>query len=331
MSLSQRVSRWTERLGLGRKATVVLGVAALASGVAPYAARGGIPRFGRNGGSVLLLLNINLVLLLSLAAVVAKRLVEVWTQRRRGLAGSRLHVRLVVLFSLVAVTPTIIVAVFSYLFFSFGIEAWFSERVRTALSESQAVAEAYLHEHQQVIRADVLAMASDLNREAYILSFIPQHLAQVVRTQAALRSLNEAEIFDNSGRILARSGFSLSLEFGLIPPWAMQQARNGDVAIVTGDNDDRVRALVRLDQFPGAYLYIGRFVEAQVLAHMEQTQRAVPQNEQLEGQRSGFQVTLALVFLIIALLFLLAAVWFRIHFSTQMVHPTGMLIAPPTE
>jgi two-component system nitrogen regulation sensor histidine kinase NtrY len=327
ISLLQRVLRWSGRVGLGRKATVVLAIAALASGVATYAAMTGAPPFGPNGGNVLLLLNIDLVLLLLLAAIVAKRLVEVWVQRRRGLAGSRLHVRLVVLFSLVAVTPTIIVAVFSYLFFSFGIEAWFSERVRTALSESQAVAEAYLHEHQQVIRANVLAMASDLNREAYTLNFNPQRLAQVVRTQAALRSLNEAEIFDTSGRVLARSGFSLSLEFGLIPPWAMQVARSGDVAIVTGDNDDRVRALVRLDQFPGAYLYIGRFVEAQVLNHMEQTQRAVAQYEQLEGQRSGFQVTFALVFLIIALLFLLAAVWFGINFATQMVEPIGMLIA----
>jgi two-component system nitrogen regulation sensor histidine kinase NtrY len=327
MSLSQRMLRWTGRVGLGRKATVVLTIAALASGFATYAAMTGLPPFGPNGGRVLLLLNINLVLLLLLAAVVAKRLVEVWAQRRRGLAGSRLHVRLVVLFSLIAVTPTIIVAVFSYLFFSFGIETWFSERVRTALSESQAVAEAYLHEHQQVIRADVLAMASDLNREAYVLNFNPQRLAEVVRTQAALRSLNEAEIFDSSGRILARAGFSLSLEFGLIPQWAMQQAQRGDVAIVTGDNDDRVRALVRLDQFPGAYLYIGRFVEPQVLAHMEQTQRAVAQYEQLEGQRSGFQVTFALVFLIVALLFLFAAIYFGINFATQMVEPIGILIA----
>jgi len=76
-----------------------------------------------------------------------------------------------VLFSLVAVTPTIIVAIFSFLFFTYGVESWFSERVRTALSESQAVAEAYLREHQQVLRGDVLAMAADLNREAFVLGF----------------------------------------------------------------------------------------------------------------------------------------------------------------
>ena len=32
---------------------------------------------------------------------------------------------------------------FSFLFFSFGIESWFSDKVRTALSESVAVADAY--------------------------------------------------------------------------------------------------------------------------------------------------------------------------------------------
>ncbi len=163
--------------------------------------------------------------------------------------------------------------------------------MRTALSESLAVAEAYLQEHQQVIRADVLAMASDLNRESYLLTVNPQRLAEVVNGQAMLRSLNEAVVFDTSGRILARSGLTFSLEFGAIPEWAIRQAEAGDVAIVTGDNEDRVRALVRLDQFPGAFLYVGRFVEPQVLAHMKQTQGAVAQYERLEGQRSDFQIT----------------------------------------
>ena len=80
-----------------------------------------------------------------------------WAERRRGLAGSRLQVRLVVLFSLIAVLPTIIVAVFSYLFLSFGIESWFSDKVRTAISESVEVADAYVKEHQQAIRGDALA------------------------------------------------------------------------------------------------------------------------------------------------------------------------------
>ncbi|MBV9522910.1 MAG: PAS domain-containing sensor histidine kinase, partial [Alphaproteobacteria bacterium] len=126
--------------------------------------------------------------------------------------------------------------------------------------------------------------------------------------------------------ILARSGFTFSLEFGLVPEWAMRQASGGDVAVLTGDNEDRVRALVRLDQFPGAFLYVGRFIEPQVLYHMEQTQRAVAQYERLEVERSGFQITFAIVFLVIALLFLFAAVWVGLTFATQLAKPISGLI-----
>src|SRR3982751_2067404 len=196
MSLARRVRAWAGGVGLGRKIAVLLAAAALGSGIATYLALTGAPPFGPGPRAVLILLNLDLVLLLTLGCWVAKRFVEVWLERRRGLAGSRLQVRLVGLFSLIAVLPTIIVAIFSYLFFSFGIESWFSDKVRTAISESLAVAEAYLHEHQQAIKADVLAMANDLNRDALKLSLNPQHLEQVVSAQAALRGLTDAMIFD---------------------------------------------------------------------------------------------------------------------------------------
>src|SRR6267154_695462 len=326
MSLARHVRSWTGGIGVWRRLAVALAAAALASGIATYLALTGAPPFGPRPTLVLLLLNLDLVLLLALAAVVAKRLFEVRAERRRNLAGSRLQVRLVGLFSLISVIPTIIVAVFSYLFFSFGIESWFSDKVRTAISESLAVAEAYLHEHQQAIRADVLAMANDLNRDAVKLALNPQHLEQVVSAQAALRGLTEAVVFDRAGHMLARSSLSFTLGFEPVPDDAMHLADAGDVAIMTNDSDDRVRALVRLNQFGDVYLFVGRFIEPRVLNHMEETQRAAAQYEQLEGQRSGFQITFALIFMMVAMLFLVAAVAIGIHFATQLAIPVSRLI-----
>src|SRR6266513_1485259 len=80
--------------------------------------------------------------------------------------------------------PTTIVAVFSYLFFSCGLESCFSDKVRTAISESVAVAAAYVREHQQAIRADALAMANDLDRSASTLQLNPQYLAPMLTAQA---------------------------------------------------------------------------------------------------------------------------------------------------
>src|SRR5262249_59267061 len=89
---------------------------------------------------------------------------------------------------------------------------------------------------------------------------------------------------------------------------ALKRADQGEVVIVTEDQDERVRALVRLDEFSGLYLYVGRFIEARVLAHRNETKAAADDYERLEGQRSGFQITFAFVFILVAMLFLVSAV-----------------------
>lgn len=325
MRVMRRVRIWAGRIGLRHKFAFALALAALASGVATYLALTGAPPFGRHPNAVLSLLNLDLVLLLALGALIAKRLLQVWAERRRGLAGSRLQIRLVVLFSLIAVTPTIIVAMFSYLFFSYGVESWFSDKVHTAISESLAVAEAYLHEHKRAIRADALAMANDLNRNAAELQLNPQQLNQVVSAQAALRGLTEAMVFDRGGQVLARSSLSFTLGFEPVPEGAMRVADEGDVAVMTNDSDNRVRALIRLDQWGPVYLYVGRYIEPRVLNYMEETQRAATQYEKMESQRSGFQITFALIFLMVAMLFLVAAVAIGIHFATQLAIPISRL------
>jgi two-component system nitrogen regulation sensor histidine kinase NtrY len=327
MSLARRVGSWAGRVGLGRKMAIVLAVAALASGIATYLALTGAPPFGPDPAAVLFLLTLDLVLLLALGALVTSRLLVVWAKRRRGLAGSRLQVQLVGLFSLIAVFPTIIVAIFSYLFFSFGVEAWFSDKVRTAISESVEVADAYLKEHQQAIRADVLAMATDLNHNASTLQLNPQYLAPVLTAQAAMRGLTEAAILDRRGNMLARTGLVFALGFEDVGKEALRRADQGEVVIMTDDQDERVRALVRLDEFSGLYLYVGRFIEARVLAHRNETKAAADQYEQLEGQRSGFQITFAFVFILVAMLFLVSAVAVGIHVAGRLADPIAGLIA----
>ncbi|MDP6173941.1 MAG: two-component sensor histidine kinase, partial [Rhodospirillales bacterium] len=141
-ALTMRTRLWSRRVGLSRKIALILGVALAVSGLATIAALTETSLFESDLSTIIILLNLDLILALALGAVMARRIVRLWTARRRGSAGSRLHIRLVVLFSLVAVLPAILVAVFAGLFLNFGIESWFNERVRTAVNESQAVAQA---------------------------------------------------------------------------------------------------------------------------------------------------------------------------------------------
>jgi two-component system nitrogen regulation sensor histidine kinase NtrY len=106
---------------LGKVVTLVLATLAFGVALATFIilARGA-PLSPKPGITVSLVLA-NLIAILLLVAVLAGRLTRVWVERRRGSAGSRLHVRLVLLFGGVAVAPAIVVACFAVAFFHFGI------------------------------------------------------------------------------------------------------------------------------------------------------------------------------------------------------------------
>jgi len=313
--------KWVERLA------VFLSVAALGLGATTYAALTRSPFFGNDPTTVGVLLAFDLAVLLLLGVLVGRRIYNIWMKRRVNQVASRLHVRVVAVFTMLAAAPALLVAMFAAVFFYFGVEAWFSERVSTALDESQQVAQAYLKEHQQVLRADALAMANDLNRQAVRLSEDPMRLAQTVSAQAYLRSLTEVIVFDGAGKILARSGLTFALSFEPITDEMKERARQGDVVLVVSDNDDRVRALLRLDNFVDTYLFVGRLVEPKVLEHMEKTQKAVNEYHNLKAHSSGIRVMISLIFVVVALLLLLTAVWIGLNFATTLVRPISALIA----
>ena len=324
--VAQRLQRWARRVGLAGKLAIALAVAVAVSGLATYAAWTGSSTDAQDLQLVLGLLVVDMILLLSLGALIARQLVRLYVERRSGSAGSRLHTRFVGLFSLVAVAPAIIVAVFAALFFHFVIQAWFSDRIRNAVEGSQAIAQAYVAEHRKAIRADILAMANDLNRVAPRLARNAGLFNQVLSTQAALRTLSEATVFDSSGRVLARTTLSLAAAFDAVPLEAIGRVNSGEVVVFASDTEDQVRALMRLEGFLDAYLYVGRFVEHQVVSYVQQTQAAVAQYEMLEGARSSVQLMSALIFIIVALMLLFVAVWLGLLFANRLVRPISALV-----
>ena len=206
-SLRARFVAHLQKVRVADTIAIVLTAAALASGIATYVSMSGWGSKGPNATATLVLLNIDLLIVMGLTALVATRLVVLWRAHRAGTMGSRLHIRLVLLFGVLAMTPTVLIAIFSTLFFTFGVQAWFGERVKTAVTESAAIARAYLEEHQQAIQADALAVANDINRQwAQLSSGDPQLRDTFLSSQAAFRGLTEAVMFTSDLKVIAKAG-----------------------------------------------------------------------------------------------------------------------------
>ncbi len=310
----------------GGKTTLGLGLAAVLAGTTTYLAISESPPFAVNSRLILGLLLLDLALLLALAILVAWRLVALWMARRSGAAGSQLHVRLVAMFGVVAITPTIIMAVYSTLIIDLGFQAWFGERVARVISASVSVAEAYVDEHKMVIRADILAMANDLNRSVQVYYQDRGQFAELVNQQARVRSLADAYVITGSGEILAQSRMSFTAAFVLPSSQVLARAAEGEVVVLTSERDAQVRALFRLDRFLDAYLYVSRYVDARVLNSAMQAHRAASEYETLEGQRGSIQIAFALIYLVLAMLVLLAAIALGFWLANRLVEPIGRLM-----
>ena len=326
----ERRLSWPRRIvnaALGKVVTLILAALALALGIGTFTMlSGGIDLSWRPNLLYAMVLS-NLVVLLLLGAVLAGRLTRVWVERRRGSAGSRLHVRLVLLFSVVAVTPTIVVAVFATAFFNLGIQAWFNDRVRTALNESLEASRGYLEEHRNNIRTDALGMANDLQRAGQILANDPYTFGQILQTQTVLRGLTEAIIYEPvTNQVVAGVGVMSGYGVDPAPKEATDLARSGEVAVIGGPDSSQVRAVVQLGATPQLMLLIGRPVDPAILDHMARTEQAVAEYQRLDENRSGLQVTFALIFALVALLVLSAAVLLGLVLANQIARPIGRLI-----
>jgi len=320
------ITEWFRRFRPSKVMATILAVVTLSSGTAIWVSLTSAETpLGISSETLSALIVINLTLLLALSAVIGRRIWGLVTAMRKGAVGSRLQTRIVLIFSLVTIIPTIIVSVFSALLFHFGIQSWFDNRVSTALEESVAVAEVYLKEHQDTIRADALAMANDLKRELPLLMTTPSFFNQFLNAQAALRNLSEAIAFTPE-RVVARTELSFSLTFERLPQTVMEKADEGNV-VVLGDEDDKIRALIKVDELANMYLMVGRSVDAKVMGHMVLAHGAVNQYRRLKSDIESLQIQFSMLFVLVALLLLLAAVWYGIYIAINLIVPINRLIS----
>ena len=310
---------------LGKVVTLVLAAGALGLAIGTFVLLSGGAPITLRPNLVFVTVLANVSVLLLLGAVLAGRLTRVWVERRRGSAGSRLHVRLVLLFSVVAVTPSIVVAVFASAFFNLGIQSWFDDRIRSALDGSLSVARSSLEEHRNNIRADALGVAISLQRASTFGN--TALLQQVLEQETTFHGLIQAVIYDPLTHQVVLSAGVLSANFVDLPTDPeIEPARNNEVAVIGGGTDNHVRAVVKLGEAPELMLMIDRPVDTQIIADVDRTERLVAEYQRLDANRNKLQVTFALIFALVALLVLSAAVLTGLVLANQIARPVGWLI-----
>ncbi len=306
-------------------------VLSLCSGLATYLILTGLTPIVPNQTVVVGVLLINLVLVLAMVLIIAWQVSGLWLARRRHVAGAQLHVRIVSLFSVIAVVPAILLAVFASVSLDRGLDHWFSVRTKSIIQNSIDVATAYLQEHGQVIRADTVGMAKDIDEAVKLVQSRPQGFGNFLTAQAAIRALPIAYLIDGDGKMLATAASVPDFPFRAPPREAMELAKKGQVIVIAPGQTSMVGAIKSLANFNDTYLYVIRPVNARVLQQLRATRANVAEYQMLEQRRAGVQVAFGLMYVAIALTLLLSAIWIGMWFANRLVAPIGQLMGAAEE
>ena len=282
-----------------------------------------------SGERLRLILLADLVYILVVAALVLMRVGALIAARRARSAGSRLHLRLTGVFALLALIPTVLVAVFAVLTVNQGLEGWFSDRVRTALGASLSAAEAYKEEERQEVARDGRRLASALNEER-TRSFYME-AGEIRQALARLQEdgdyqLSEVYVIDGTGELRVRGARSYLFDFEPPTEAALEAVREGRLAIIEDRDNDEFRALIPMPAFTDRYLYVTRDVDGEILSLLDDTQETVALYQQLESERGRRLFDFGLIYLGFAVVLILAAVWLGLSFAERLARPIGRLV-----
>ena len=323
--------RFAQDYTLYRRLAAGLSFAAFLSVVVTFIVLVGGKPFTDKSARVLPFIYLDLTLMLLLAVIITKRLVELWVERRRGLAGSKLHIQIIGLFSFITIIPAILVAGFAAIFINVGVQSWFGEPVKAALSEAKEVADSYLKEHMQAIKHDASDIVRELAPQVLALEKNPAAFSKLLTQLAYSRRLSEVVVLNGQRQVVARSMLAFSFEFeNLALGRAIDDVHSGEkiafLADLGKESIDRVRVLVRLDPLTDTYLYLGKLTDKAVLKHVARTEGAVKEYDRLGEQSASLQLTFILFFAAVALLLLLAAIWGGLTIANLLMRPITRLI-----
>ena len=321
------------RISLPSRLALVVGLLGVISGIVTYAILTDTIAYKPSHDGFLALIIVNLSIGLALGGLIAWRLVRLWRARDSGGAGAKLHVRLVAMFSTIAVVPAILVAIFAAGTFHLG-QATLLSTANTALGSAVNVAQVYVKEQERRILVDALYIANSVQHDPQLFD-ASKHVRPVpffsrLNALTEDRGLQASYIVDSQGNYLVSTTQQDSHHKALENP---KPIKRGDLLtaehrpVLDFSQDGTVTALIQMQSLSDAYLVVVRVVDPSVINYYALSIAATRKYEGLSAFSANVQLVFASLYGVVSLIVLLMAVWAGIWAANRLVRPISGLIA----
>ncbi len=280
---------------------------------------------------------LNLTLLLVLCFVLGRNIVRVLMERRRGAAGVRLRLRLLLVFVLMAGGPAVLLIVVGSDVIQHTVDRWFSVDVERILSSSQALGTAMREAVAERCRAEARVLARELETAGLLEVERQPRLRRAIETRARELRADIVNVFVPSGELVAVMDPRLppaphDPEPVLSLARAALAGREAEATVPYGAGE-LVRVAVPVSSRSGRVLgsvVLSRFLTPGVVAEAREVQDRYLKFRRVQASREPIKAVYLSLYLFPALLILFGAVWLALYLSRRITTPLR-LVAEATE
>ncbi len=269
----------------------------------------------------------NLILILILGSYLGYRVWSILFSQKSRQSAPVLHRRFVVIFSLAALTPAIVVGAFSTSLISRNINDLFGENVRSNMEQARAFLSDYVEQQSIELRRDIRIVENELNRRAGVVGARISYTADL-QILSRVRDLDAVFILQKDGYVLTRVESANAPAFEIPMPAVFENLKDNDIAIQKRDDVDYLIGVSRLQAYDNAYLYVGQLLKSDspVLSSISGIEKTTQAIDQFTADQSLMGRIFLLTFIETALLILLAAIWLGLALANRIIDPLGRLI-----
>ena len=281
------------------------------------------------GGVVLVLLGINAFSILFLTGVVIAEGWALWVARRAQVAGARLHIRIVSLFSIIAVVPAILMAAVGSVTLERTLNPAFMHDVRGFIQSTVDAAQLFSQGQCRSLLQEAGLTAADLDRGKSLYSADRQLFHEFFASRARFLGFTAAAMMRSDGTIEEKidTGSRTGTVIVKPKPDDFKDAKKNEPLCLILDEGRTFVALRQLTAFNDSYLYVARPVDPFSIEFPRRAFGLIKLYDAFDTHRQSIQIAFATMYVLIALIMLLSATWLGLSFANRLVAPIRRLIA----
>lgn len=306
-------------------------VGALLAAAVSFAILVGITPIAPDSNTTLVLIGLNAAFILALIVLIVREVHRIAMARRTGKAASRLHVRIVTMFVLVAAIPAIMVAIVASVTLNIGLDRWFEIRTKTIINSSLSIADAYVQENARNLQGTTLSMAYDLDNARTLYGLDRTGFLDLMNKEAVGRGLAHAALVKPDGSFVMSADTQVDFAMPEPPSGAVETATDGKPVLIEPRTRNIMGAIVKLREIEGLYLYTIKLVDPEVIKARQIVRANTDEYRGLEANRRPSQLAFALPYLSLTLIIILSSIWTGIAVADRLVRPIRQLIGAADE